>query len=166
MASIVPAPDLTENKPASDRSSGNNDCPKVPDFRPSGLRTLGQCLSMIMARCGHFRFRDPSERAICGPSIAAERSSSSTCWRSRFSSRNRFARSVGDTAGLGARSFDPRGTFEVIIWKSPLPLRWSNKAAERIMIARRLCWGTARRWAMSGESTISGLQDAAMKPIR
>jgi hypothetical protein len=114
--SIVAPPDLTENKPAGDRSSGNDDTPKVPDFRPSGFLTLAQCLKMIMAPCCHFRCRALSARAaLCWPSVAAKRSNSSTCWRSRFNSRNRFARSRGDPTGLGNRSFDPRRTLEVII---------------------------------------------------
>jgi len=62
----MPPPDLTENKPAGDRLSRNNDSPEVPDFRPSGFRTLAQSLSMIMAPCYHFRFRDPSERQSAG----------------------------------------------------------------------------------------------------
>jgi hypothetical protein len=117
-ASIVPPPDLTENKPAGDRSSRNNDCPEVPDFRPSGFRTLARSLEMIVASGCHFWCRALSARvARCWPSIADERSSSSTCWRSCFSSRNRFARSRADTAGLGIRSFDPRRTLEVFISK-------------------------------------------------
>jgi hypothetical protein len=115
-ASIVPPPHLTENKPAGDRSSRNSDCPEVPDFRPSGFRALAQSLNLIVAPGCHFRCRAPSAGAArCRPSIAAERSSSSTCWRSCFNSRNRFARSRGDTAGLGIRSFDPRRTREVVI---------------------------------------------------
>ena len=37
MASIVPPPDPTENKPAGDRSSRNNNGPEVPDFSPGGF---------------------------------------------------------------------------------------------------------------------------------
>src|SRR5260370_20858305 len=66
MASIVPAPDLTKNKPASDRSSGNNDCPKVPDFRPNRLRAPAECLNIIMLSCCHLRCRAPSERTSAG----------------------------------------------------------------------------------------------------
>ena len=36
MASIVPPPDPTENKAAGDRSSRNENRPKVPDFGPGG----------------------------------------------------------------------------------------------------------------------------------
>src|SRR5260370_20659839 len=66
MASIVPAPDLTKNKPASDRSSGNNDCPKVPDFRPNRLRAPAECLNIIMISCCHLRCGAPSERQSAG----------------------------------------------------------------------------------------------------
>ena len=66
MASIMPAPDLTKNEPSGDRSSGNNDCPKVPDFRPNRLRAPAECLNIIMISCCHLRCRAPSERQSAG----------------------------------------------------------------------------------------------------
>jgi hypothetical protein len=39
VAPVVPAPDLTGNEPAGNRSPRNEDGPKVPDFCPGRFRT-------------------------------------------------------------------------------------------------------------------------------
>lgn len=89
-ASVVPAPNLTANKPAGNRSSWNDDSPKMPDFRPCGLRRHAQGLKNMVALRSHFRRRASPARSASdsgGRSIAARRCSSSwTCWRSRCTS--------------------------------------------------------------------------------
>jgi hypothetical protein len=51
---IMPAPDLTENKSAGNRSSRNDHGPKVPDLRPSGFGTPVQHRKVISAGRFHF----------------------------------------------------------------------------------------------------------------
>ena len=43
------SPDPSINEPAGNRSSWNDDGPKVPDFRPGGFRAQAQYLKMIVA---------------------------------------------------------------------------------------------------------------------
>lgn len=125
VAPVVPSPDSTQNKPAGNRSSRNDDGPKVPDFRPSGFRGQVQHLKIVVpVRC-HLLRRSLSVRArgaACSWSVAAKRSSSWTRSRSRRNSRNRLARPPSDVTCSNVRCLDPGREPEEIIFKKPLLL--------------------------------------------
>ena len=116
---VVAPPDFSKNEPAGNRSPWNDDRPKVPDFRPGGLRTQARYLKTSVALRSHFPRRSSLVRAQLAPgwrSIGATCSSSWTRWRSCCSSRNRLARSAGDANGVAFRSFDRCRELEEIIF--------------------------------------------------
>jgi hypothetical protein len=123
---VVPSPDATDNKPAGDRSSRNNDHPKVPNLCPGGPGRPVQDLKMVVALGGYLRRPIPSVRArgaSCLRAVTANRSSSWTCLRrSRRHSRNRLARSPCESDGFDVLSFDVGRELEQIILLTHLPL--------------------------------------------
>ena len=117
---VVPSPDATDNKPAGDQSSRNDDVPEVPNLCPGGPGRPVQHLKMVVALGGHLRRRTPSVRAhgaSCLRAVVANRSSSWTCLCSRRHSRNRLARSPCESDGFDVLSFDGcRELEEIICW--------------------------------------------------
>ncbi len=115
---VVPSPDATDNKPAGNRSSWNDDDPEVPNLCPGRLSSPVPHLKIVVALRGHLRRRPPSVRAhgaSCLRAVAASRSSSWTCLRSRCHSRKRSASSPCEPEGFGILSFDARRELDEII---------------------------------------------------
>jgi hypothetical protein len=125
LSAVVPSPDATDNKPACDRSSRNDDGPEVPNLCPGGPGRPVQDLKIVVALRGHLRRPIPSVRApgaSCLRAVTANRSSSRTCLRSRCHSRKRLARLPCEVDGFGVPSFDVRLELEQIILLTHLPL--------------------------------------------
>jgi hypothetical protein len=115
---VVPSPDATDNKPAGNRSSRNNDDPEVPNLCPGRLGSPVQHPKIVVVLSGHLRRPTPSVRAhgvSCLRAVAASRSSSWTCLRSRCHSRKRLASSPCEADDFGVLSFDARRELDGII---------------------------------------------------
>ena len=115
---VVPSPDATDNKPAGNRSSRNDDDPEVPKSCPGGPGSPVRHLRIVVVLRGHLRRPTPSVRthgASCLRGVAPNSSSSWTCLRSRCHSTNRLARSPCEADCFGGPSFDVRRELEEII---------------------------------------------------
>ena len=52
-AAVIPPPDFSANELAANGPSWNDDCPKMPDLRPSGFPVLTPRLKITMAPSCH-----------------------------------------------------------------------------------------------------------------
>jgi hypothetical protein len=155
MSAIVASPHSSAHEPASDRPSWNDDLPQMPDFRPCWFRARqARILNILVITAHHFvRSVGVGRTSFDRLAIALTR----TCSRSRCSSRNCSASSLGVSTFFGFLS----GAAICNTGWSP-----SNKAAKRSMTRDGFAAGSARTLGkLSGKATLALFVDVAMKLV-